>query len=101
MNPDPDPPARLPIPPRALVAWFFVVLVLYLIAFNLFEYFNHRKGPWVVRFESDASGRPQIVVSQSALQFTNLSIVFPDEKTGGSNLPQQVVFDQPRLPVPF
>ena len=91
----------MPISPRALVAWFFVVLALYLTAFYGFEYLNHRKGPWDVQFLTDASGHPKIVVSQSALKVSDVAIVFHGEISSATNLPQNVWFDRPRQSVPF
>jgi hypothetical protein len=92
---------RMPISPRAMVVWFFIVLALYLAAFYGFEYFNHRKGPWEVEFLLDASGHPKMVVSQGVLKISNVVMAFYGEKSSATNLPQQILFDQPRRPVPF
>jgi hypothetical protein len=92
---------RLPVSPRSMAVWFFIVLALYLAAFYGFEYLNHRKGPWAVEFLLDPAGHPKMVVSQSALQVSNMAMVFYGEQAAATNLPQKVLFDEPRRSVPF
>ncbi len=92
---------RMPVSPKALVVWFFVVLVLYLAVFYGFEHFNHRQGPWQVQFLTDTAGTPRIIVSQPALRVADVTFLFPGETTAATNLPGKVAFDEPRRSVPF
>ena len=91
----------MPVSPRALVVWFFVVLALYLAAFYGFEHLNHRQGPWQVQFLTDVSGAPKLIVTQPALNISNVTIVFHGETTPATNLPQSVSFTLPEQPLPF
>src|SRR5688572_31942163 len=78
-----------------------LAIVLYAVSYSFIEYLRHRKGGWEVTFLSDASGQPEMRVTQAALSLTNIQFHFLGERIATSNLSQTVVFDQPITNVPF
>lgn len=77
---------------------FLIALTLYLVAFNGIEHLRYRKGPWQATFTAGSDDVPVLVVSQPALNITDLKITFPDEKT--TNRSPTITFRQPR-PTPY
>ena len=76
-----------------------LALAIYIGGFALDQHLRTRRGPWEVRFTTEPSGAPAIIVNQPKLGVANLKIVFEDEKM--TNAPGTVVFDFPQKPVPF
>jgi hypothetical protein len=87
------------IAPKGIIALFCAVVVLYFGVFHGIEYARHRKGPWEVAFQSDASGNPMLLVSQHALGLRDVKIVLHGENA--SNRTARASFDRPLRPVPF
>lgn len=87
----------------AVVITIFCLLTLlgYLAAFYSIEHIRYRKGPWIVRFQTDAAATPAISISQPRLGITSATIVFQNEKILLTNLKQSVRFDRPFKTVPF
>ncbi len=89
------------ITPASIAIWFFVVLALYLATFHGIEHFRHRKGPWEVRFQTDARGIPSIQIAQRNVGLSNLTLVFPRAQFGTTGLNQLVRFQRPDQQIPF
>lgn len=88
-------------PFQILIAFFALVLALYLASFHGVEYLRHRKGPWSVRFDRMADGTPFAEISQPHLGITGARLLFRGEIF--TNAAETVAFVQPgpARPVPF
>ena len=86
---------------RRVILVFASALVLYVAVYSLDRRLRLRNGPWEVTFTTEISGAPAIVVAQSKLHLGDLKIVFTDEKSSATGLPQRVIFDLPARRVPF
>ena len=86
-----------PIKPVALL--FVCVCALYFGVFHGLEFLRHRKGAWVIDFQTASDGSPALKVSQTALGLSNFTLVLRGEPM--TNQPGQVWFDRVRRPVPF
>ena len=82
------------------IAGVFAV-ALYAASYSFIEHMRQRKGGWQVTFASDPAGRPELKVSQPALNITNVQFRFLGEKIAVANLHTTVVFDGPITNVPF
>ena len=89
------------ITPKSIVAWFFVVVALYLCVFYGMEYWRHRKGAWEVDFVLDRGGNPSIVIYQPRLNISSVELLFGGEKVAKTNLSQRISFDRPLNKVLF
>jgi len=88
-------------PAKAFAVLFAAVLLFYLGAFYGCEHMRARKGPWEVQFNTDATGRPSIVVYQPRLAISAVEILFHDEQVSTMNLSERVAFNKPLKPTPF
>ena len=84
---------------KTVVLLFVAVLGLYLVVFYGIERARHHKGPWEVEFRTDAQGSPAVVVSQTTLELSKVTIVFHGESF--TNPASRVRFDRVLQPVPF
>jgi hypothetical protein len=86
---------------RSIAIFFALVLGLYLSVFYGIEHLRNRKGGWTVDFRAGAGldGAPALVVAQTSLALTNVTILFHGENA--TNAPGRVVFDRVRQPVPM
>lgn len=80
---------------------FLIALGLYILSFSWIEGKRSHKGPWQVTFQTDAQGQPSVIVAQPALNISNVTFQFPDERILPTNLLQRIVFDSPTTNVPF
>lgn len=86
--------------PKGLPIVFAVTVVIYLAAFYGIEHMRSRKGPWSVGFETDATGRPTLVVNQPGLGISDVRIVFAEESAPTNFQAATVTFETPQR-VPF
>lgn len=86
---------------RSLAVFLLALVGLYFAVFYGCEYWRQHKGPWEVHFNSDASGRPSVVIYQPNLGISSVEILLLDEQIGRTNLAEKVVFDHPLQPIPF
>ena len=80
---------------------FLIALVGYVAFYAGDAYLRQRHGPWRVRFTSDSSGNPTLIVADPQLKIADIRIVLVGERTSLTNAPVEVVFDRPLLPLPF
>ena len=80
---------------------FLAAAILYLVSFYGIEHLRTRKGGWQVRFRTDTAGTPSLIISQSRIGISNVTLVFPDQRIGQTNFASLVAFDQPITNVPF
>lgn len=112
MTTDPSPASEPPSPgsatgeggigkPLALV--FLASLVFYVAWFAGVEHWRHRRGPWEVRFGSDAEGNAVLEVTQAKLGIREVRIVARGGALPPGFRPGTVRFDQPdkRAELPF
>lgn len=85
--------------PRHLAIGFALALVVYIGFFSCDQHVRQRKGPWEVRFGTNANGLPAITIDQHALSISNVQLVFKGERV--TNNGGTVVFDKPLQPLPF
>lgn len=85
--------------PRHLFIAFAMALLIYAGFFSCDQGIRRRKGGWDVSFQTNSAGHAAIMVNQSALQLTNIQIVFVGESA--TNAGGRVVFDKPQQSVPF
>ena len=71
-----DPSDRLP---KHLLIGFLLALGLYAAFFAGDQWTRSRKGPWEVRFTTNAQGEASIVVSQPKLGIADVSVTFGGE----------------------
>ncbi|MCI0744412.1 MAG: hypothetical protein L0Y58_03300 [Verrucomicrobia subdivision 3 bacterium] len=76
-----------------------IILALYFAVFYGIEGCRHAKGPWRVTFAA-SNEIPRIDVAQERLKFF-ATLVFVGEANTATNLPQAVIFDQPKRSIPF
>lgn len=95
------PPMKLGRPFRTLIAFFALVLALYLASFHGVEYLRHRKGPWSVRFDRTADGTPFAEIFQPRLGITGVRLVFPGETFTNSVETLAFALPEPSRTVPF
>ena len=86
-------------PTKAIALLFFCVLALYFGVFQGIEFLRHRKGAWVIDFQTASDGSPALNVSQPALGLSNFTLVVRGETM--TNAAGQVSFDRVLRPVPF
>ncbi|MEW6303645.1 MAG: hypothetical protein AB1705_09255 [Verrucomicrobiota bacterium] len=82
---------------------FAVTLVLYFTTFSWMEHRRTRKGPWEITFTS-TNGTPVVVITQPALNISDVQLQFPGETLPPTNFSARVEFRQPQqwpFPVPF
>ena len=80
---------------------FLIALVGYVAFYAGDAYLRQRHGPWRVRFTSDSSGNPTLIVADPQLKIADIRIVLVGERAALPNAPVEVVFDRPLLPLPF
>jgi hypothetical protein len=80
--------------PKILITAFVFALVIYVLMFSFIQNRRTRKGPWKITFQSDATGRPALMIEQTKLNISQ-KIVFPDEQIAEKNLEQLRVFEDP------
>lgn len=80
---------------------FVIAVFAYVTFYGCDAFLRNRHGPWLVTFESDAAGKPAIVINEPRLGVTGVRIVFAGEKTPSPGLSTNVAFNLPRKPVPF
>lgn len=83
---------------------FVVALVIYGVLYPLDQRARGRKGPWEVRFATNAAGEPLLEISQKYLGVAQRRVVFAGEMAPAGFVPVTMRFDQPRTngtPVPF
>ena len=78
-----------------------IAVVAYIGFFSCDRHLRERKGPWEVRFQTDSSARPWIIVNQPALRISNVKIAFPENRLLVTNLLTTVTFDSPLKQSPF
>jgi hypothetical protein len=86
--------------PKGLPKVFAATVAIYLVAFYGIEHMRSRKGPWTVGYETDANGRPTLVVNQPGLGISDVRIVFAEEAAPTNFQPATVTFEAPQH-VPF
>jgi hypothetical protein len=95
---------REPLTKHLLIAGI-LALAIYAIAYAFIQHRREVKGPWRVEFRSDEAGVPSITIHQPALNITNVTIVFADERAVLDESPRMLVFDDivssPPYEVPF
>ena len=84
---------------KHLVIAFLLAFGLYAGGFALDQHLRTRHGPWEVTFTRAESGDPALVVSQSSLGLSNVTLVFPGATA--SYKVGTVSFDQPGRALPF
>jgi hypothetical protein len=88
--------------PKQIILVFLVVLVCYLGIFHWIEHRRMRKGPWQAVFSAEGDGTPVLTLHQKALRIEGARLVFPGETSPSiPSWPQEILFDQPGLTVPF
>src|ERR1051325_5035805 len=90
-----------PIPLKSIALTFVLALVFYIVAYSWLSRRQTGKGPWQVTFTNDLAGVPEIIVNQSALGISNVTVRFQQEKLAPMNSLGTVAFTKPNLPVPF
>jgi len=91
-------------PIKHFVFAFLIALVVYAAFYYGIEHRRTRNGPWIVTFTNTPAGRPSLVVNQPRLALTNVRICFAGEAATNSDIPETLIFAQPRqvpYPVPF
>jgi hypothetical protein len=79
---------------------FTAALVLYLGAYFLIEHWRQHLGPWTVTFTRQTNGTPALVINQSTLAITNVTIEFPGAEPTNSLSAETISFGKPK-PVPY
>ena len=92
---------KLGRPFRILIAFFALVLALYLASFQGVEYLRHRKGPWSVRFDRTADGTPLAEIFQPRLGITGVRLLFPGETFTNETETVAFALPEPTRLVPF
>jgi hypothetical protein len=80
--------------PKILITAFVFALVIYVLMFSFIQNRRTRKGPWRITFQSDANGRPALMIEQTRLNISQ-KIVFANEQIAEKNLEQLRVFEDP------
>lgn len=82
---------------------FVASAALYALGFATLEHLRHRKGPWVVEFQTDPQGRPALLVRQPRVGIEAFTLHFSGTNLPIPNLRQRWVFDTPtrRSGLPF
>jgi hypothetical protein len=84
--------------PKHLLIGFLLALGLYAVFFAGDQWTRSRKGPWEVRFTTNAQGEASIVVNQPKLGIADVSVTFAGETATNFGA---VRFDVPRKALPF
>ena len=79
---------------------FAIALVFYVLAWSWLTRRQTGQGPWQVAFGTNAAGVPQLVIAQSSLGISNVTVRFSGESLGTNGV-GAVAFTKPKLPVPF
>ena len=85
-------------------AMFVIALVVYGALYSLDRQARERKGPWVVRFATNAVGEPLLEINQGHLGVARQRVVFAGETLPPGFLPATKRFDRPEAKgtrVPF
>src|SRR5215210_4600742 len=90
-----------PITWKSVVLTFIAALVFHLGAYSWLNKRQTGKGPWQVEFATNATGVPQIVITQPSLGISNVIVQFGGEQIGGSNTTGTVSFAKPSKRTPF
>ncbi len=84
-------------PVKHFIIAFAIALALYAVCFSIIERRRTKNGPWQVTF-TNARGGPALVINESKLNLSGITISFPGQAVLASN--SVMVFDEPRE-VPF
>ncbi len=85
---------------KILAGAAILALALYAGGFALDQHLRTRRGPWRVTFLAGPGSEPRLIVNQSALRITNLTVILRDEAVTNA-VNRAVAFDTPQQPVPF
>jgi len=85
---------------RHLLAAFLLSLALYVVSYWLIESRRVADTPWLVSFQTDPSGRPELEIRQESMHLGPVRIRIDHTNPAPSVQRQEVVFDQPKA-VPF
>ena len=86
---------------KTVVATFVVATVFYVLAYGWMRQRQTGKGPWQATFSTNATGLPQLVISEPQLGISNVTVQFPGERLAATNGTGHVSFAKPQMPVPF
>jgi hypothetical protein len=85
---------------RMIVAAAILAVVLYVGGFAFDQHLRTRHGPWRVAFVAGPATEPRLIINQTALRITNLTVILSGEVVTNT-VNQTVVFDAPQRSVAF
>jgi hypothetical protein len=86
---------------KSVVFTFLIAVIFYALAYSWMSRQQTGKGPWQVTFMTNASGTPSLIIAQSALGISNITVQFPGEQLAASNSTGGVAFAKPKQKTPF
>lgn len=85
---------------KSMALTFALCVGFYLLAWSWMSRRQTGRGPWQVTFGTNSTGVPQLVIAQSALGISNVTVRFEGEILGTNGI-GPVAFSKPRMAVPF
>ena len=86
---------------KSVTVTFALALIFYAIAYSFMTKRQGAKGPWQVNFTTNSAGVPQLIIGQTALGISNVTVQFTGEKLDVTNRTGAVAFARPRQTTPF
>ena len=86
---------------KSVLLTFVFAVIFYALAYSWMSRRQTGRGPWQASFTTNATGVPQLVISQSALAISNVTIQFVGEQLAPTNQTGTVAFARPKQTTPF
>jgi hypothetical protein len=86
---------------KSVTLTFVLATVFYALAYSWISRRQTGKGPWMANFTTNSAGVPQLIIAQSRLEISNVTIQFSGEQLAPTNRTGVVSFAKPKQPTPF
>lgn len=86
---------------KSITLTFVLSVFFYFLAYGWISRWQTGRGPWQVEFTTNQVGVAQIIITQPALGFSNITVRFEGETLAPTNHTGLVLFSKPRQPTPF